>query len=556
LIYSNGLRIKFAYDADGLQRVVCGSHPGGPPSNPDVFDFTNYDQTVDVDGMVRRTTHSAGLSGCSESQTPPVPQTNTYDSRHQLRTQTEASTRSYVYDGSGNRIRYRRYDGSTTFDDKVNVIETGHNRLVQSYDFATPTIGVDFGSDANGGRMEERPFCPGCWPDSIAGRRTYWYDGLGRTTGTREWACQENPGGQCEGTYLVNAPGACKYDPLGRLFDTCENAAPVLGYDGENVVRTSSDTWLNAWSFVHGPGLDDPIMGYFHASLASNDKYWYYATDGRGGQVAVGDVTGLDVSEQIEYQVTGGKFAGGTNNPDSFGADRHHNPEMYRVSFFRNRFYDQETGRWTQEDPIGVAGGSNLYQFNGNNPVTFSDPFGLCERPTGSGVGICIESFIAQPRVFGFLPVGDGRGPSGNGGSFKTSQRFSIDPRSGSLSGVQQHIGRTLGVPGGGVLVTTQVSGDGAGGWNLTVGGHATSALVPSGLDIDFGFKLNISANGQVTVTGGQHDGFPSYEIWVYPQGGDDAKRIYYHSEGNFFELVGGGDVKCGTAGGKPCGNP
>lgn len=39
--------------------------------------------------------------------------------------------------------------------------------------------------------------------------------------------------------------------------------------------------------------------------------------------------------------------------------------------------YDQRTGRWTQEDPLGVAGGLNLYQFNGNNPVSFSDPFGL-----------------------------------------------------------------------------------------------------------------------------------------------------------------------------------
>lgn len=37
-----------------------------------------------------------------------------------------------------------------------------------------------------------------------------------------------------------------------------------------------------------------------------------------------------------------------------------------------------------QEDPLGVAGGLNLYQFNGNNPVTFTDPFGLCppEDPT------------------------------------------------------------------------------------------------------------------------------------------------------------------------------
>jgi RHS repeat-associated protein len=46
---------------------------------------------------------------------------------------------------------------------------------------------------------------------------------------------------------------------------------------------------------------------------------------------------------------------------------------MYR----RNRYYDSETGRFTQEDPIGLAGGVNLYGFAGGDPVSYSDPFGL-----------------------------------------------------------------------------------------------------------------------------------------------------------------------------------
>jgi RHS repeat-associated protein len=46
--------------------------------------------------------------------------------------------------------------------------------------------------------------------------------------------------------------------------------------------------------------------------------------------------------------------------------------------FRRNRYYDPSTGRFTQEDPIGLAGGLNLYGFAGGDPVNFSDPFGLC----------------------------------------------------------------------------------------------------------------------------------------------------------------------------------
>ena len=33
---------------------------------------------------------------------------------------------------------------------------------------------------------------------------------------------------------------------------------------------------------------------------------------------------------------------------------------------------------FTQEDPIGLAGGLNLYGFAGGDPINFSDPFGLC----------------------------------------------------------------------------------------------------------------------------------------------------------------------------------
>jgi len=43
----------------------------------------------------------------------------------------------------------------------------------------------------------------------------------------------------------------------------------------------------------------------------------------------------------------------------------------------------------TQEDPIGLAGGLNLYGFAGGDPINFSDPFGLCPGGCvleGSGV--------------------------------------------------------------------------------------------------------------------------------------------------------------------------
>ncbi|MBK8250467.1 MAG: RHS repeat-associated core domain-containing protein [Gemmatimonadetes bacterium] len=49
----------------------------------------------------------------------------------------------------------------------------------------------------------------------------------------------------------------------------------------------------------------------------------------------------------------------------------------------RNRLYDPKSGRFTQEDPIGLAGGLNLYGYANGDPVNFSDPFGTCKVQVG-----------------------------------------------------------------------------------------------------------------------------------------------------------------------------
>ena len=46
--------------------------------------------------------------------------------------------------------------------------------------------------------------------------------------------------------------------------------------------------------------------------------------------------------------------------------------------YLRNRWYDPATGRFLTQDPLGLAGGVNLYAYAGNDPISFSDPFGLC----------------------------------------------------------------------------------------------------------------------------------------------------------------------------------
>jgi RHS repeat-associated protein len=79
-----------------------------------------------------------------------------------------------------------------------------------------------------------------------------------------------------------------------------------------------------------------------------------------------------------------GAFFSGDDNwgdeglADWFGGLIQDQADQTGLMYKRNRYYDPNTGRFTQEDPIGLAGGLNLYGFANGDPVNFSDPFGLC----------------------------------------------------------------------------------------------------------------------------------------------------------------------------------
>jgi len=50
------------------------------------------------------------------------------------------------------------------------------------------------------------------------------------------------------------------------------------------------------------------------------------------------------------------------------------------LHYNRFRYYDPEIGRFVSQDPIGLFGGNNLYQY-APNPVEWVDPWGLRRKP-------------------------------------------------------------------------------------------------------------------------------------------------------------------------------
>jgi RHS repeat-associated protein len=208
----------------------------------------------------------------------------------------------------------------------------------------------------------------------------YYYNSVGEMTG---YSVHPDLQGGPPWQNWVGGTNWCHYDAAGRRIMACESGG-WLGYDGDNVIRSRGQTLL-LWRFAHGPSLDDPLVAVYQWTSGSYDKY-YYLTDGGGRLLAFTNAQGDTTSTSVtNYNQNGGAQAGAIQSSHGFENSRAETPDSPQLSFYRNRYYDQQTGRWTQEDPAGPAGGVNLYGFVGNNPVTFSDPFGLRRCPTDVG---------------------------------------------------------------------------------------------------------------------------------------------------------------------------
>ncbi|MCA9506540.1 MAG: RHS repeat-associated core domain-containing protein [Spirochaetaceae bacterium] len=76
-----------------------------------------------------------------------------------------------------------------------------------------------------------------------------------------------------------------------------------------------------------------------------------------------------------------------------------------KVQYNWHRYYDPSLGRYISVDPIGQAGGINVYSYALNDPVNWFDPFGLAVNivitRTGTTPNSVTGTFTASSDVTG-----------------------------------------------------------------------------------------------------------------------------------------------------------
>jgi RHS repeat-associated protein len=206
--------------------------------------------------------------------------------------------------------------------------------------------------------------------------------------------------------------GTLLYDPAMRLYEAGVNSKTRFVHDGHTRIAEYSSSGAQTARYVHGPGIDEPLVAYSGSGLATRS---FLHADERGTIVARSDDAGnvVSVGRFDEYGKT-------QNFANRFGFAGMPYESVSQLYYARARMYNQRLPRFMQSDPIGYNDGPNMYPYVGGDPVNFTDPWGL-ERQCGTfNVGGSRE-FTADGGVIvtarlALLCRDDGRRGGGGGG--------------------------------------------------------------------------------------------------------------------------------------------
>lgn len=176
------------------------------------------------------------------------------------------------------------------------------------------------------------------------------------------------------------------YDPLGRRAWQAWGDGRRVDYfwDTDRLIAERDDTGRTRVYVYADPFAMVPLLFVEYATPdadPADGKRYYIFADQIGTPTRVEDDRGEVVWSARIDPYGQADVAPGSTIDFSFRFPGHWYDAETGLHYNRFRYYDPVLGRYLQSDPIGLAGGLNLYGYCGGNPLTRVDVRGTCPDP-------------------------------------------------------------------------------------------------------------------------------------------------------------------------------
>lgn len=364
-IFGNGRTLNRVYDKDYRVSTIKDAGVNG----------------LDIGLRYNNAGYLAQLTNAALAATPRAKYT--YDTLGRLLKASDGSSNAaietYTYDATGNRTTFALGAAAA----QVYTYSAASHRLIQ-------VNGVARSYDAAGNLT------------AIGGSiREYVYNDAGRMAVAKQAG-------------IVNA--AYEYNGLGQQVRRATSISTIFVY--------SEDGMLLGQYQSNGVPLQQYIwMGHTPVGVMSGSTLHYIEADHLGTPRVVIDAT---LQKAIwSWDLKNEAFGNSAPNADpdgdatAFTLDLRMPGQRYDQAsglyYNASRDYDPSVGRYTQVDPIGLAGGISTFGYVGANPLQATDPSGLEWEPAGSEVPGWMDRLIVGQRVHEMFTVHvEGRGFQAN----------------------------------------------------------------------------------------------------------------------------------------------